>query len=126
MSEVLSSNKLKKDFVLIQGSKDRLESIRQLTHTICLFYFKSITNRELDLLCEIISVGDVCKEAKESFMHNYQTTKDNTAQIINRLSKKNIIVDRKFKTGRELHPTFKNLRDLINGDGGNILITFGA
>ena len=127
MSNLQTTNKkaLQKDFIIVEGSQDRLKSIRQLTHTICLYYFSNVTNRELDLLCEIINVGDVCKEAKESFMHNYQTTKENTAQIINRLSKKNIIVDRRFRTGRELHPTFMKLKDLINGDGGNILITFG-
>lgn len=97
------------------SSKDKVKAIRQLVHTLCLYYFDNVTDRELDLLCEIIAVGRVCKEAKDSFMINYQTSKENTAQILNRLTNKKIIIPREYRTGKDIHPYFHDIKDIVEG-----------
>lgn len=97
------------------SSKDKIKAIRQLVHTLCLFYFDDVTKRELDVLCEIINIGEVNYEVKDSFIINYKTTKENYAQILNRLSKKGILVSKKNRTGRDLHPYFEDIMDIING-----------
>lgn len=97
------------------SSRDKIKAIRQFVHTLCIFYFDNVTNRELDLLCEIIMYGDVCKDAKDSFMINYRTTKENTAQILNRLTTKGILVPKMYKTGKELHPYFQEIRYIAEG-----------
>jgi hypothetical protein len=95
--------------------KDRVTAIRQLVSILCILYFDEITKREVDLLCQIISVGEVSKEAKDSFMISHKTSKENTAQILTRLTNKGILVPKKYKTGKELHPFFTNVMDIVDG-----------
>lgn len=104
--------------------KDRVVAIRQLVSILCTLYFDEITDRELDLLCEIINVGEVCKEAKDSFMINYKTSKENTAQILTRLTNKGILKPKLYKTGKELHPYFKNVMDIADGKLDKAIILY--
>ncbi len=102
---------------MIQWStkKDRVVAIRQLVSILCTLYFEEVTSRELDFLCEVISVGEVSKEAKDRFMINYKTSKENTAQILTRLTNKKILVSKKYKTGKDLHSYFKDILDIVDG-----------
>ena len=54
---------------------DRKKAIRQFVKTFCIFRFQDISSRELDLLCEIINVGEVSERSKKNFILNFETTK---------------------------------------------------
>lgn len=113
--------------LVYSSSKDRIKAIRQLVHTLCLYYFDNVTDRELDLLCEIINIGEVCAQAKNNFIINYKTTKENTAQILSRLTNKGILVKKQFRTGKDLHPYFLEIKDIVDGKKDKfILIEFDA
>ena len=97
-------------------SKDKVKAIRQLVQTLCIFYFEDVTSRELDVLCEIVHAGDVGYDAKTAFMLNYKCTKESYFQVLDRLTKKGILLKKPYKTGKELHSYFKNIRQLVEGN----------
>lgn len=103
--------------IRIYCSENKVDKVRQLTQMICIFNFKDVTDRELDLLCEIIYHGGVNETSKRSFMANYKTSAANYGQVIKRLGDKGILVNRESKdgytsrTGKLLHPDFELLRE---------------
>jgi hypothetical protein len=96
-------------------SKDKVKRVRQLVHVFCIFNFQDVTDRELDLLCEIIYHKGVNTNAKNSFMLNYKTSAANYGQVIKRLADKGILVNKEFnglyqqRTGKLLHKDFEAL-----------------
>lgn len=101
--------------IVYSSSTNKIIAIRQLVHTLCIFYFQDVTPRELDVLCEIINIGEVNYKVKNSFMINYKTTKENYAQILNRLTKKGILIPKENRTGKELHRHFLDIKGIIDG-----------
>lgn len=93
----------------LDSSENKVEGVRQFVHTLCLFRFQNVTNRELDLLCEILRCGGVNDKAKKSFMINYRTTKENYGQLVKRLGDKGILVSLDTRNGKKLHSDFENL-----------------
>lgn len=107
----------KSDFLLLKSSENKVEAIRQFVQTTCIFQFKGVTGRELDLLCELLRCGGVNDKAKLSFLINYKTSKENYGQLVKRLSDKGILIDAERRNGKKLHPTFLQVLDLyINND----------
>lgn len=96
----------------LKSNQNRIKAIRQFVHTFCLFEFTDVTPRELDLLCEIISCGEVGEKAKKNFILNFETTKENYSQIVKRLSDKGILKDKETRNGKRLHESFKSLSDI--------------
>lgn len=96
-------------------STDKVKAIRQLVQTLCIFYFQDVTNRELDVLCEIVYAKGVGAEAKSAFMMNYKCTKDSYFQVLDRLTKKGILRKREYRTGKELHEYFQDIIDISEG-----------
>lgn len=94
------------DSILLASSLNKEEAVRQFVQTICVFSFRNVTGRELDLLCEIISCGGVNENAKKRFLINYKTTKENYGQLIKRLADKDILISNEKRNGKQLHPTF--------------------
>lgn len=103
-------------------SKNKLKAIRQLVQTLCIFYFEDVTSRELDVLCEIVHAGDVGYDAKTSFMVNYRTSKESYFQVLDRLTKKGILHKKQYKTGKEIHAYFKDIRDIVEGKKDKFVI----
>ncbi len=103
-------------------SNDSVVAVRQLVHILCILYFKDVSPRELDLLCEIINVGELSIEAKKAFEISYKTNKNNTAQYLKRLSEKGILVEKRYKTGKELHPLFKEILSIKNGELNKVIV----
>lgn len=107
----------KTDFLLLKSSENKVEAIRQFVQTTCIFSFRDVTGRELDLLCELLRCGGVNDKAKTSFLINYKTTKENYGQLIKRLADKGILVDHDKRNGKKLHDTFLQVLDLyINNE----------
>ena len=90
---------------------DRKKAIRQFVKTFCIFRFQDISSRELDLLCEIINVGEVSERSKKNFILNFETTKENYSQIVKRLSDKGILINKERRNGKELHPDILDLSE---------------
>lgn len=103
----------------LKSDTNRIRAIRQFVHTFCIFRFKDVTPRELDLLCEILECGEVCDKAKKNFILNYDTTKENYSQIMNRLSHKGILIDRESRNGKKLHESLKQLSDMYINSNDN-------
>lgn len=101
-------------------------SLRQMVQVLCILYFESITEREIDLLCEIINTGELTKEAKRSFMLNYNTSVQVTENLITRLSQKGILVNKinvyKYRSGRVLNKQFDTLISVVNGQANKKVI----
>jgi len=109
--------------IVLNSAGNEVEAIRQFVQTICIFEFRDVTGRELDLLCELLRGGGVNDKAKLSFLINYKTTKENYGQLIKRLSDKGILIENDRRNGKKLHPTFLNVLDLyINNDKQNLLL----
>lgn len=108
-------------------SKDRVKATRQLVSLVCTLYFDYVTKRELDLLCEFVNAGGVCREAKNSFQINYKASKENTAQILTRLTHKKILVSKPHRSGRQLNQHFTDILEVVQGKKNNkIIVTFDA
>lgn len=103
-------------------SKDKVKAIRQLVQTLCIFYFEDVTSRELDVLCEIVHAGDVGYDAKTAFMLNYKCTKESYFQVLDRLTKKGILQKKQYKTGKEIHEYFKEVRYIVEGKKDKFII----
>ena len=113
----------KPEFIILRSSDNKVEAIRQLVQTLCIFRFRDVTGRELDLLCELLRCGGVNDNAKRSFMINYKTTKENYGQLIKRLADKGILVDHEKRNGKKLQDMFTKLLDLyINNEKDHPLI----
>ena len=95
--------------------QNKVERVRQLVHIFCIVNFQDITDRELDLMCEIIYHKGVNENSKKSFMLNYKTSSANYGQVIKRLSDKGILVNKQTtdgyvtRTGKLLHKDFEAL-----------------
>jgi len=101
----------------LKSDTNRIKAIRQFVQTFCLFEFRDVTPRELDLLCEILACGEVCEKAKKNFIMNYSTTKENYSQIVKRLSDKGILKDKLNRNGKELHESLLQLSEMyINSE----------
>lgn len=96
-------------------AKNKPKAIRQLVQTLCIFYFEDVTSRELDVLCEIVHAGEVGYDSKTAFMLNYKASKESYFQVIDRLSKKGILLKKQFRTGKELHEYFKDIQYIVEG-----------
>ena len=113
----------KPNFLLLKSAQNKIEAIRQFVQTVCIFSFRDVTGRELDLLCELLRCGGVNDKAKTSFMVNYKTTKENYGQLIKRLADKKILVEHERRNGKKLHPLFLQVLELyINNDKEHHLI----
>lgn len=113
----------KSDLMLLTSSPNKVKAIRQFVQTVCIFSFTDITNREMDLLCEILRCNGVNDKAKKAFIMNYETTKENYGQLIKRLSDKGILIDKEQRNGKNLHPTFYQVLELyINNEKEHHLI----
>lgn len=113
----------KTNFLLLKSAQNKIEAIRQFVQTVCIFSFRDVTGRELDLLCELLRCGGVNDKAKTSFMVNYKTTKENYGQLIKRLADKKILVEQDRRNGKKLHPLFLQVLELyINNDKEHHLI----
>jgi hypothetical protein len=96
------------------GSEDKVKAIRQLVRVFCIYEFEDVSDKELDLLCEIIyAKGDIHEKAKKNFILNYKVSKSNFGQIVYRLGKKNILVPQTNRNGKQLHPSFQLLLDFV-------------
>ena len=110
-------------FLTVSCSEVKVNKVRQLTQIFCLLSFQDITNRELDLLCHFIYCGGVNDKAKKAFMVEEKTSAANYGQLVRRLSDKNILVNKKHRTGKSLHPDFEKLKEFyVDEDGQNILV----
>lgn len=103
-------------------SKNKIKAIRQLVQTLCIFYFEDVTSRELDVLCEIVHAGEVGYDSKTSFMVNYKSNKESYFQVLFRLTKKGILQKKQYKTGKELHPYFKDIRYVVEGKKDKFIV----
>ncbi len=103
-------------------SRDKVKAIRQMVQTLCIFYFDNITSRELDVLCEIVHAGEVGFDSKTSFMVNYKASKESYFQVLDRLTKKGILQKKQFRTGKELHAYFKDIRYIVEGKKDKFII----
>jgi hypothetical protein len=103
-------------------SKNKMKAVRQLVHTLCIFYFEDITPRELDVLCEIVHAGEVGYDSKMSFIVNYKASKESYFQVLDRLTRKGILKKKEYKTGKEVHEYFKNVRDIVEGKKDKYII----
>lgn len=103
-------------------SKNKIKAIRQLVQTLCIFYFESVTNRELDVLCEIIHAGEVGYSSKITFILNYKSTKENYSQLLDRLSKKGILIKKPNRSGKEVHSYFKDVKDIVENKKDKFII----
>ena len=103
-------------------ARDKVKAIRQLVQTLCIFYFEDVTSRELDVLCEIVHAGDVGYDAKTAFMLNYKCTKESYFQVLDRLTKKGILQKKQYKTGKEIHEYFKEVRYIVEGKKDKFII----
>lgn len=100
------------DSILLKSSTNEIEAVRQFAQTVCIFQFRDVTGRELDLLCEILSCRGVNEKAKQRFLINYKTTKENYGQLIKRLADKKILINNEQRNGKQLHPTFMSFLNL--------------
>ena len=96
----------------LNSDLDRKKAIRQFVRTFCIFRFSDISNRELDLLCEIINAGEVGERAKKNFIVSYETTKENYSQVVKRLYDKGILINKERRNGKELHPDILQLSEM--------------
>lgn len=112
--------------LILSSDTNKVKAVRQFVQTFCIFAFQDVTPRELDLLCEIIYCGEVGEKAKKNFIMNYNTTKDNYAQIIKRLADKGILKDKETRSGKKIHDEFKKLSEMyVNSKSdGNRKIMF--
>jgi hypothetical protein len=96
-------------------STNKVEQVRQLVNIFCILNFQDVTDRELDLLCEIIYHRGVNENSKKAFRLNYKTSAANYGQVVKRLSDKGILIDKvtqdgyKQRTGKIMHPDFEAL-----------------
>jgi hypothetical protein len=101
-------------------------AVSQLVRIMCTLYFQDLTQREVELLCEILNVGELTKEAKKSFMLNYNTSVQVTENLIFRLTQKGILVQKdnlyKYRTGKQLHSIFDTLKSILNGEADSKII----
>ena len=95
----------------LNSDTNRKKAIRQFVKTFCIFRFQDVSSRELDLLCEIINVGEVSERSKKNFIVNFETTKENYSQIVKRLSDKGILINKDRRNGKELHPDIVQLSE---------------
>lgn len=102
----------KPDLILLKSKSNSIIAIRQFVQTICIFEFRDVTMRELDLLCELLRCGGVNEKAKKSFLINYKTTKENYGQLIKRLSDKGILINNEMRNGKQLNDVLKKFIDL--------------
>ena len=103
-------------------SKDKIKAIRQIVQTLCIFYFEDVTSRELDVLCEIVHAGEVGYNSKTAFMVNYKSSKESYFQVLDRLYKKGVLCKKAFRTGKEVHPYFKDIGDIVEGKKDNLIL----
>ncbi len=104
----------------LKSDKNRIKAVRQFVQTFCIFAFKDVTPRELDLLCEILACGELNEKAKKNFILNHDTTKENYSQIVLRLASKGILQDKERRNGKVLHDSLKQLSDMyINNNSPN-------
>lgn len=109
---------------------NKVTAVRQLVEVLCTLYFEGLTKRELDLLCEIVYVGDVSNEAKKSFMvNNKGVSRSGVENLMSRLTEKGILVNKeniyKYRNGRKLHSIFDTLMSILKGDANKkIIINF--
>ena len=103
-------------------SKNKVKAIRQLVQTLCIFYFEDITSRELDVLCEIVHAGEVGYDSKTAFMLNYKSSKESYFQVLDRLYRKGVLRKKEFRTGKEVHPYFKDIRAIIDGKKDSLIL----
>jgi hypothetical protein len=101
---------LTKEHIRKYCSENEVEKVRQLTQILCILSFSDVTSREIDVLCEILYHGGVNDKAKKSFTMNYKTSKENYGQVIKRLSDKGILIDKPFRSGKDIHPEFNLLK----------------
>jgi hypothetical protein len=97
-------------------SKSKAKAVRQLVQTLCIFYFEDVTSRELDVLCEMVHHGVSGTDSRDSYMINYRASKESFFQVKDRLTKKGILQKKQYKTGKELHPYFENIKQMIDGN----------
>lgn len=103
----------------LKSNNNRIKAIRQFVQTFCIFEFRDVTGRELDLLCEILACGEVGDKAKKNFIMNYETTKENYSQIVMRLAEKGILINKEGRNGKKIHDSFKKLSEMyINAEPG--------
>jgi len=102
--------------VLLKSSSNSIEAIRQFVQTVCIFSFRDVTMRELDLLCELLRCGGVNDKAKKGFLVNYKTTKENYGQLVKRLSDKGILINNEMRNGKKLHQTFIEVMELYTNN----------
>jgi hypothetical protein len=97
---------------VLKCSDNGVEKVRQIVHILCLTTFQNVTPRELDVLCEFVMFG-YTREAKNSFVLNYNTTEANFNQIVKRLTEKGILIPRPYRDkGKLLHPDFEKLKSI--------------
>lgn len=110
--------------LILQTSENTVERVRQLVQILCLTSFNSdVTKRELDVLYECVMFG-YSKEAVNSFMLNHKTTKENFSVIADRLTTKGILLRKKHKQGKDLHPDFVKLKELyFDGNSKFLIVT---
>lgn len=113
----------KAEIIPLRSSTNKVEAIRQVIQTICIFRFRDVTGRELDLLCELIRCGGVNDKAKKSFMLNYKTTKENYGQLIKRLADKGILINNEMRNGKKLQDSFLHFIEFyLNNPEEHILL----
>lgn len=100
------------EFQYLETDENRVQAIRQVVQTVCIFAFRDVTGRELDLLCELVRCGGVNEKAKKGFLVNYKTTKENYGQLIKRLGDKGILEVNPMRNGKILHTKFLKLLEL--------------
>ncbi len=98
----------------LKGSEDKVVAVRQFVKMFCICVFEDVTQRDLDLLCEVIyAKGDITK-AKKNYILNYKVSSTNYGQVVYRLGKKGILIPKQRSTGKILHPAFEKLIDFID------------
>lgn len=113
---------MNKKVLQLETSRDSVKKVRQLTRAFCIFRFTDISERELDLLVEILySKGDF-EEAKNAFMINYDLTEVNYNVVKSRLFKKGILKKKDNKLGMVMHEELDNLNEYVITGGCHIFI----
>lgn len=97
-------------------SKNKTKAIRQLVQTLCIFYFEDITSRELDVLCEMIHHGVSGTDSRDAYMIKHKASKESFFQVKDRLTRKQILQKKQYRTGKELHPYFENIKQMVEED----------
>lgn len=117
---------MKKPIVQWSTVPNGVTSVMQLVQVLCVLYFENLTQREIELLCEIINTGELTKEAKKNFMLNYNTSPQVTENLISRLTQKGVLVQKdnlyKYRVGKKLHDIFDTLKSVLNGEANKKII----